>query len=260
MSEKASAQILEEKWPSLEPLSIEDFTEFISKHSNLPGPRANLTLAYKSAELILRDWRVNETQLRKLLDLWAHSLDEYLLLCRNIALGYILSAHNDEVYEEVLYRQNFHPMWRAREAVTLGLQKTLSSRPDYTLNLLKKWNKSGNTLILRNTLMVLADPPNLKNNEQARDSLRAYIADAMEIVKNSSSEAKRCDDYRLLKKSMGFVPSVAAVYDKRIIEDLERWIKADNKEWETIIRSNLNKSRFRKAYPLEAERIIETLS
>ena len=256
VSEKASAGQLEEKWPSLiESRSVEELTGFLSTNSNLPGPRANLTLAFKAAELILRDWQKHEALLRKLLNMWAHSMDEYLLLCRNVALGYILSGYDDQVYEEVLYRQNFHPTWRAREAVTLGLQKTLSSRPGYTLRLLAKWNRSGDALILRNTLMVLADPPTLRNSEQARDSLRAYVVEAMELVKHSSPEAKRSDDYKLLKKSLGFVPSVAAVHDKRIIDDMENWVQADVKEWKTILRSNLGKSRLEKAYPVESERI-----
>ena len=165
VSEKASAEQLEERWPTLiESRALEELTGFMSSHSNLPGPRANLTLAFEAAEQILGGWRRHEAPLRKLLDMWAHSMDEYLLLCRNIALGYVLSMYDDEVYEEVLYRQNFHPMWRAREAVTLGLQKTLRSRPEYTLGLLEKWNESGDALILRNTIMVLADPPSLRDS------------------------------------------------------------------------------------------------
>jgi hypothetical protein len=255
VSEKESAQSLEERWSRImESRNVEELTEFLSAHSNLPGPRANLTLAYKAAELILRDWDGHETLLRKILDRWANSANEYLLVCRNMTLGYVLSAHDDEAYEGALHRQNFHPMWRAREAVTLGLQKTLSVRPDYTLGLLEKWNRSGETLILRNTLMVLADPPNLKYNERTRESLRTYIFRAMDTVKHASPEA-RGDDYKLLKKSLGFVPSVAAVYDKRIVEDLESWAQAGLKEWNGIIRSNLGKSRFMKAYPAATDRI-----
>ena len=256
MSEKRSATELEDRWPSiLGAMDAGELTGFLSANSNLPGPRSNLTLAFKVAELVQGSWREHEGWLRGCLDDWAHSMDEYLLLCRNITLGFILSAYDDEVYEEVLYRQNFHPMWRAREAVTLGLQKALSGRTGYTLKLLEKWNESGDALILRNTLMVLADPPSLKESQQVRDSLRAYIIKAMALVKHISPEAKRGDDYKLLKKSLGFVPSVAAVYDERIIKDMADWARADIKEWKTVVRSNLGKSRLRDAYPLETERI-----
>ncbi|OGD56754.1 hypothetical protein A3K78_06565 [Candidatus Bathyarchaeota archaeon RBG_13_52_12] len=256
MSEKRSAQELETRWPSIMgPKGTGELTGFLSANSNLPGPRSNLTLAFKVAELVQGSWREHEEWLRGRLDDWAHSVDEYLLLCRNITLGYILSAYDDEAYEEVLFMQNFHPMWRAREAVTLGLQKTLSSRTGYTLKLLERWNESGDALILRNTLMVLADPPSLRDSQQARDSLRAYIIQAMELVKHISPEAKRGDGYKLLKKSLGFVPSVAAVHDGRIVKDMENWARADVKEWKTVVRSNLGKSRLRDAYPLETERI-----
>jgi hypothetical protein len=61
--------------------------------------------------------------------------DEYLLLCRNIVISYILSEQDCQLFTEILYKQNFNPMWRPREAVTLGLQRTLVKRPDFVLNL-----------------------------------------------------------------------------------------------------------------------------
>ena len=256
MSEKASAHQFEERWTSLiNSQSIEELTAFLSAHSNLPGPRANLGLAFKAAELILRDWQIHEGLLRELLDFWAHSMEEYLIVCRNISLGYILSEYDDNVYEEVLFGQNFSPMWRAREAVTLGLQRTLRGRPEFALNLLENWNESGDSIILRNTLMVLADPPNLADKDQVRNSLRTYIFEAMDIVKRSPQEEKRGDNYKLLKKSLGFVLSVAAVHDNRVVKDMENWAMADVKEWKDLVRSNIGKSRFRKAYPVEYERI-----
>ncbi|MBN2335425.1 hypothetical protein JXL21_07665 [Candidatus Bathyarchaeota archaeon] len=260
MNEKEAADKLQENWRSI--LEVEDpapLTAYLTAYSNLPGPRANLALAYKVGELLTEGWSMHRGFLLRCLDAWAHSGDEYLLTVRNVALGYILSENDAPRFEEILYRQNFHPMWRPREAVTLGLQRTLAKCPEHTLSLLTKWNESGELIVLRNTLMVLAEPSQLETNKRLRDELREYIRLGMDRVRTESAENRRGDGYKLLKKSLGFVISVAAAHDGEVIGDIEQWAGEGVPAWRSILRQNLKMKRFRTKYPRIAEELLSRL-
>lgn len=232
-------------------------TNYLFKNSNLPGPRANLTLAFTLGELYLESWHQNKPILGSCLDNWSQSKDEYLLLCRNIVLGYILSDYNCDMFVEILYKENFNPMWRPREAVTLGLQRTLSKRPDYVLKLLDEWNTSCEPIVLRNTLMILAEPKILQQKPELRDFLRDYIHVGMNLFKEKVVAKK--EDMRLLRKSLYFIPSVAVMFDERILSDLFEWAGSDCKSWKSIVKSNVKKKRFIKLFPEESKILLSKL-
>lgn len=247
MKEKNSAVELQKNWNKYLINCCISLTSYLREHSNLPGPRANLTLAFTLGDLFLDSWKENKDIFFHCLDKWAHSMDEYLLLCRNIVMGYVLSEHDCSLFTEILYRQNFNPMWRPREAVTLGLKRTLLKRPDFVLNLLDKWNATGEPIVLRNTLMILADPKILQEKPELRGILRDYIHQAMNLVKEEGKDKK--DDMKQLQKSLNFVPSVAAKYDEKILIDLIEWADSEYKTWKSIVKSNMKKKRFIKLYP-----------
>ena len=63
----------------------------------------------------------------------------------------------------------------------------------------------------------------------------------MNQIENANAEDPRRDDYKLLRKSLGFIISVAAVDDIQLLDDMSNWIKSNNKYWNSIIKSNLKK-------------------
>ncbi len=254
MKEKNSAIELQKQWSKLLH-DCKSLTSYLREHSNLPSPRANLTLAFTLGELFLNSWKENKAVLTHCLDKWAQSMDEYLLLCRNIVISYIISEQDCNLFTEILYKQNFNPMWRPREAVTLGLQRTLIKRPDFVLKLLDKWNTAGEPIVLRNTLMILAEPKTLQRKPELRGILREYIHQAMNLVVEEVENKK--GDMELLQKSLRFVPSVAAMYDEKIVSDLTEWADADCKILKSIVKSNMKKKRFIKLYPEISKKFLE---
>jgi hypothetical protein len=254
MKEKNSTMELQKNWSKLLSDCI-NLTSYLREHSYLPSPRANLTLAFTLGELFLGSWKEHKEILNHCLDKWAKSKDEYLLLCRNIVISYLLSEEDSKLFTEILYEQNFNPLWRPREAVTLGLQRTLVKRPDFVLNLLEKWNNSDEPIVLRNTLMILAEPKSLQCKPEIRDILREYIHQAMNLVVEEVENKK--GDIKLLQKSLRFVPSVAAIYDEKIVSDLIEWVDSDSKTLKSIVKSNMRKKRFIKLYPEISKKILE---
>jgi hypothetical protein len=62
-----------------------------------------------------------------------------------------------------------------------------------------------------------------------------------------------------LVEKYGFVPSVAAMYDEKVVTDLKEWVKAGVKPWKSIVRSNVKKKRFTKIYPEVSREILEEI-
>ena len=261
MKEKGSARQITEKWSQItENGDTNQLTEYLKEHSNLPGPRTNLTLAFKTSELLTKSWTQNRKFVQQCFNEWTSTEDEYLLLTRNMTLGYILSKHDEPAFIKVLYRENFNPMWRRREAVTLGLQKTLVERPGFTLQLLRDWADERNWLLRRNVLMVLAHPQALKVNSDVREELRRVIHEAMDAVRDAEPEERRSDGFKLLKKSLGFILSVAAGYDDRVIDDMQRWASTGNRYLKSIVKQNLKKKRLQRSHPDEVKALLESLT
>ena len=259
MNEKKTAEILESRWISvLERGDPSELTLFLSENSNLPGPRANLTLAIKLGELFTKSWARYSTFLRRCIDSWGD--DEYLRTCRNIVIGYIVAYHSEEdIWTlDLLYQDNLSNEWRPREAVTIGLTKALQQKETYMLQLLHRWNEDNDLMILRNTLVTLADPENLRRSPKIREALRLYTVKAMMDLKDEIRTSM--PSYKMLKKSLGFTISVAAVEDPQMIRMFEAWVESDAKQWKSVLKSNLNKNRLAKKYPELTARLKAKLS
>jgi hypothetical protein len=261
MSEKTSAQYLQQNWSRFISDEPDTLTNFLHDNSNLPGPRANLTLGFKLALLVSNSWEKKRGYLKKCLERWKNSNDEYLLFCFYTSLGYILAEYpqEDKWALTLLHEGNYSKYWRARESVTFGLSKMLEKRPEFTIGLLKAWNIKKETIILRNTLMALASPKLLALSKDIRNELRDYIRLAMNQIKEASQQDKKKEDYKLLKKSLGFIISVAAVEDQRLLDDMDSWIESGFKVWRTIIKQNLKKKRLMKKHPSESKKLITKL-
>ena len=259
MNEKNSANKLQETWQTyLDDLDVASLTTYLSENSNLPGPRGNLTLAYKLAQLISGNWLNHTDYLKRCITEWSTD-DEYLRTCRNVALGFVLASHSSEEnwITPLLYEDNYNPMWRPREAVTLGLEETLRKRPEYTLKLLDQWN-NGDLIVLRNTLMVLASPTILSEHASVREALRHYTEEAMKRIKQDADI--KPEGYDILKNSLGFTISVAAVADPETLTLMKQWVESREKTWLSILANNLKKKRLAKSYPEETSKMLKELN
>ncbi len=260
MRERESADRLESRWESyLKNHGVEGIRRFLSDNSNLPGPRANITLARTLSELMSRDWETDNSFMKDCLDDWSQGNDEYLRFCRNFVLGYIMAEYPEEWpwATRLLYEDNFNNLWRPREAVTLGVAEALRRRTTLTLSLLDDWNRNEDLVVLRNTLMILADPEVLPKSRETRDALRGYTVKAMKIVKDHSTPMP--NGLSLLKKTLRFTISVGAVHDPSMMEKLEEWVDSGAREWRSILKSNLKKNRLTKRHPEKTRELLSRL-
>jgi hypothetical protein len=248
MGEKDTAEELRGSWQELiadhraEPLTV-----FMSKHSGLPGPRGNITLAAEASRLIAEGWGAERRFLHALVEGWASSGDEYLMFTAHTALGYVLAVSPAEEpwAVPILYGGNFSKLWRAREGVTFALEALLDKRRGFALALIDKWCTVGDPIVIRNAIVALAHPSQLSKSSEQLDALKKYNRVGMELVAGSS----KAPDLDMLAKSLGFTLSVAAEADEGYLDQFGEWLGAGVKPWKSIVKENLSKARIVKKYP-----------
>lgn len=248
MGERESAEVLRRSWRGLiADRRAGELTGFMSEHSGLPGPRGNITLAAEASRLIAADWGAEGRFLRELVEDWASSGDEYLMFTAHMALGYILvvSPAEEPWALPILYGGNFSGLWRAREGVTFALEELLDGRRGFAIALIDEWCADGNPIVVRNALVALAHPKQLRESTEQLESLKKYNQIGMELVAGS----EKTPHLEMLAKSLGFTLSVAAEADEGYLDRLEEWINAGVKPWRGIVKENLGKARIAGKYP-----------
>ena len=109
-------------------------------------------------------------------------------------------------------------------------------------------------------LEVLAHPQTLESNSEVREELRRVTCEAMDAVRDAEPEERSSDGFKLLKKSLGFIPSVAAVYDDRVIMDMDGWASTGNRDLKSIVKQNLKKKRLQRSHPDKVKAPLESLT
>jgi hypothetical protein len=259
MSERKAAEDLVSSWDRLvSDCSPGPLTAFLRANSGLPGPRGNLTLAAEASRLIARNWVAKRGFLRDLITDWSMSGDEYLMFVAHSAIGHVLTSNQSE--EEwavpILYKANFSSLWRAREGVTFALEALLEDSGDFALRLIDSWCNSRQPLVIRNSIVALAHPTQLRRNRSQLDALERYNRIGMEIVAETLNPN---DDTKILAKSLGFTLSVAAEADEGYLDEFDKWIGTQVKVWRPILKENLTKARIRKKYPSRVEVLLNRL-
>jgi hypothetical protein len=249
MGERRAAEELAASWDCLTTDGFHrSLTEFLVANSGLPGPRGNLMLAAEFSRLIARDWAAKRGLLKGLIVSWSSSGDEYLMFVAHSAIGHVLSCNPEEMdwAVPILYEANFSPLWRAREGVTFALEALLEDRADLALSLIDKWCKPRDPIVVRNSIVALAHPTQLRRNHAQLDALKRYNDVGMEMVAKAIDPG---DGVKILAKSLGFTISVAAEADEGYLDEFEIWIDRNVKVWRAILRENLTKARIAKKYP-----------
>ena len=99
--------------------TLDSWDLFLMQESRLPGPRANLELAFAAALEGSADQLLRYAEL----DCEAapsNTAEEFIAFCGVLGLGY-LTARGEGTYLPVLRKSAADPRWRIREAVALGL-------------------------------------------------------------------------------------------------------------------------------------------
>ncbi len=132
--------------------------------SNLPGPRANIELAFAvahegSEELFLEYIKLAPEGED------SNSQEVFLSVCGVIGLGY-LAARGGSRHFNLLRDCASDPRWRMREAVALGLQKFGETAFEELFELMETWSR-GSLLERRAVVATLCEPKLLRDDGNA---------------------------------------------------------------------------------------------
>jgi hypothetical protein len=223
---------------------LKAWDSYLLNESNLPGPRANLELAFAvanegSEELFLKYVRIAPNGVD------SNSQEVFLSICGVIGLGY-LAAHGGSKHFGLLRNCASDPRWRIREAVALGLQKYGETEFEELLELLKIWNR-GSLLERRAVVATLCEPALLRD----RGKVIKVLGLLDEITASIQNETDRgSGEFRVLRKALGYGWSVVVAADLETGKPrLEKWIKSKDKDIVWIMKNNLKKNRLIKMDP-----------
>lgn len=214
---------------------------FLLSESRLPGPRANLELAFAvalegSEEQLVRYAEIGPAEAPK------NTQEEFLAICGVIGLGY-LAARGDTKHMDRIRARASDPRWRIREAVALGLQKYGETSFDELFALMTDWSK-GSLLERRAVVATLCEPALLRDKTSG-----SKIIEILDRITASllDEEERRSDEFRVLRKALGYGWSVAVAAHPPIGKPkMEQWIQSDDSDVLWIMRNNLKKNRMRK--------------
>lgn len=257
----------EEMRQLVEPLVIagdqERLVAFLLKHSNLPGPRANLELAlafglcHARADLPDEHWQtVLVLLVEAMQERFSPTEREYLPVCALHALGvhyaYAGAARRRWIADELRRLANA-PDWRVRESVAIALQIMAEWDFEVATLLMQSWLDGGPTLLeARAVAAALAHPPVLGTPSQAGVALR-MMQQIVTILK--SSQERKAEGFRVLRQALEYAISVVVAADPSPGFAVLASMAADSDpDVRRIVRKNLEKNRLRR-HPEETKHI-----
>lgn len=228
---------------------VEDIDAYLMRESGLPGPRGNIELAQAVA-----DWG-DEALFVHLLSFTpdiapVNTPGEFLAFCGTIGMGRLL-AEGDTAKFDVIRRLASDPRWRIREGVAMALQRLGMVDMNRLLDEMETWS-DGNPLEQRAAAAALCEPALLKDTRQVIRVLKIldHITASIGSMQNRKSE-----EFRALKKGMGYCWSVAAAaYPEEGEKAMEKWFSSKDKDIIRIMKENLKKNRLERKDPAWVEK------
>jgi len=218
--------------------SLDSWDAFLMQESRLPGPRANLELAFAvalegPAERLLRYAALDcETAA-------PNTPAEFLNFCGVMGLGY-LAARGEGAYLPLLRKSASDPRWRIREAVALGLQEYGRASMGFLVELMEEWSR-GTLWERRAAVAALCEPGLLQERECARRVLHILDGITASVL---DERDRRSEAFRVLRKGLAYGWSVAVAAQPSIGKVwMERWVRSPDADVRWIMKQNLKKNR-----------------
>jgi HEAT repeat protein len=217
---------------------LDEWEPFLLEQSGLPGPRGNLELAAAVAEeadaATLRHWAALGP-----VEAPFGSAEEFLPVCGVVGLGRLLAA-GDSSMLPLLRRLAADPRWRIREAVAIALQRFGDADLDGLHEEMRRWAR-GTPLERRAAVAALCEPRLLTDPRHAQDVLVLLDRVTAEVPELGN---RRSDEFRTLRKTLGYAWSVAVVaFPEEGRPLFERLLESDDPDVRWIVRENLRKKR-----------------
>nr|WP_292713266.1 HEAT repeat domain-containing protein [Microbacterium sp. 67-17] len=181
------------------PMPTSAWAAYLSAHSGLPGPRANLELVAAFAPL------ADEPTIDALLT----TGDEYHAMCAAAALGMRVEGAASEKRARELAAD---ARWRVREGVALGLQLLGDARPAALASIVDAWVDRAHPLVQRAALAAICEPRLLRDPRMAELALDACERTTQYLASQPPAERKT-PDVRTLRLALGYCWSVAVAAD-----------------------------------------------
>ncbi len=218
--------------------TIDTWNEYLKAESCLPGPRANLELAYAAGLEGTKQQLITYAEL----DPDAapkNTPEEFLVICGVMGLGYLMVRGQGDYFPILRQRAN-DPRWRVREAVALGLQNYGLVSMESLLVEMGDWS-TGTPLERRAAVATVCEPDLLLDSDHA-----SKVLDIMdEITLSILSEGDRkSEEFKALRKGLAYGWSVAVAAQPEIGKpSMEKWIGSQDTDVRWIMKQNLKKKR-----------------
>ena len=224
--------------------NLQSWDSFLLAESNLPGPRANLELAYAFAAEAdeAKCLRYSALDVRKAP---GNTKREFLAFCGVLGLSSLLARGHKEHVPKIQEHAS-DPRWRIREAVVHGLQHYGRSNMGGLLEEMESWSTES-LLERRAAVAALCEPSLLRDQKDAQ-----RVLDILDAVTSSvlGEEDRKSDQFKTLRKTLGYCWSVVAVVlTEATLERMGNWIATQDKDVLWIMKQNLKKQRLIRLVP-----------
>jgi hypothetical protein len=232
---------------ALQALPVADWDDYLTEHSGLPGPRANLELIFAVAE------EATPAMLHR----YAASEDEYFAACGAVGLGRLL-AEGDRTVAADLRRLADHPRWRVREGAAMGLQRLGDADSDRMCRIVREWAGAESLYVRRAAIAGICEPRLLVDRATALTALDVLDQVTGSLAAVPAADRRGSDPFRVLRLGLGYCWSVAvAALPDEGFPRLERWATDADRDVRWVIRTNLQKKRLPAADPVRYRRLCE---
>ena len=218
---------------ALRALPAEERPRYLTEHSNLPGPRANLTLLDAAGDVLPRD------QALHLID----EVDEFLAGCGVVALGrLILEAPTDRALVGLVTRSAADARWRVREASAIAAQRIGDADPERLRALVEEWTSAADPLVVRCRIAAICEPRLLTDPMTAAAALAACRRATAHLLAVPAPD-RRNPSVRTLRQALGYCWSVAVAGSPKagLAEFLA--LATDDPDLAWVVRENRKKHR-----------------
>lgn len=220
-----------------------DWAAYLAGHSHLPGPRANLELAYAVRELATRE-QAEHLVSSDSPQYEDNSPQTFAVLCGWIALGKFAAA-SPEIRPRLRATASDR-RWRVREAVAMALQAWGRIDFDSLSAEMKTW-VHGNACEQRAVVAGLCEPDLL--HVEAHAALVLELLDQITSLHALRPDPK-ADGGEVLRKGLSYGWSVAtAALPAQGKPLMEKWMVHPSREVLRIMKENLGKKRLEKMDP-----------
>ena len=233
---------------------LDSWDAYLLQESRLPGPRANLELAFAVAQVGSEDQLLHYAGLDAVAAP-ANTPDEFLAVCGVLGLGYLVARGEGEHFA-TLRRSASDPRWRIREAVALGLQEVGRVAMDHLLALMEEWS-TGTALVRRAVVATLCEPCLLADREHARRIVEILDRITVSVL---NEQDRRSAEFKVLRKGLAYGWSVAVAAQPAIGKPrMEWWMASPDPDIRWIMKQNLKKKRLTRMDEAWVEAQLEVL-